>query len=158
VLRNVSIDTLVDSNLTSATLDNVAVPLNTGGVLRSNLNKARFFNGFYSANMNTYWPADASTLSNLYFSGGKLAGVFQGAVFTGTLSLNNITFDHLNLCGATLPLQGTSAPYSDLKTVSWGAVVCPNGYVAAGGADNCNSGTRMTALVPVSSCPPISIP
>jgi len=139
-LRDVTFTDVVDTvNFTSSALINVVLDKTLSN---STFNGTRFYNGLFVANL---YSGNSNTFNNVFFSGGRLSGNFLWQVFTGTITFQDVVFDHVNLCSATIPLIDKSVPSADLKNDFWGAAVCPNGHLLAGAGDTCNTGTRMTA-------------
>jgi len=150
-LRDVTFtDTVDTANFTSSVLINVAIDKTLSN---STFNGTHFYNGLFVANL---YSGNSNTFNNVFFSGGRLSGNFLWQVFTGTITFQNVVFDHVNLCSATIPLVDKTVPSADLKNDFWGAAVCPNGHLLTGAGDTCNTATRMTSSS--GSCDTASIP
>lgn len=141
-LINVSFQNVDGSDFTSAVLDNVDMDGTTANLI---FKETRFYNGFQHgatpSPTNTY--LGGSIFEDVIFSGGSLEGDFKAAVFTNSVTFEDITFEHLNLCQANIPLVDPVAPHDDLASVNWlGPNVCPNSVSSS----NCDSGSRMTDI------------
>jgi len=155
ILNQVEFTTLGGPNFTNAILQGVRISTQLYGAAPGTIptfDGTRFYGGFYIASMNI---GDVGTMvfKNLSFTGGILGGDFRGAKFTGTISLRDITFTHLNICGATIPVTGGTAPFPEFATVTWTAssTRCPDNTLLT----SCNiagSNHFATPTTPVGNC------